>query len=76
MGDNLKTSIRHVKGIDNRITAAVAGYMELEGAVKDGDCKIVRVDGGISKQLGCCNHFEPESSAVKQFRCGTCTFER
>lgn len=57
-----------------RMNASAAGYMELKGATKDGDCKKVYVKGGISKQLGCCNEFQPESSSVKQFRCGMCEY--
>jgi hypothetical protein len=57
-----------------RISATAAGYMELAGAKKDGDCHKVKVEGGLSKELGCCNKFEPESKAVKQFRCGECEY--
>lgn len=56
-------------------SAQSAGYMELPGAVKDGDCKIVAVDGGISKKLGCCNLFKLKNGKPKEFRCGTCKFE-
>jgi hypothetical protein len=51
-----------------------AGYMELEGAEKDGGCKIVAISNGISKELGCCNLFHPVDGA-KKFSCGTCKFE-
>ena len=54
-----------------KISAEQAGYMELDGAKKDRDCEVVRVSGGVSSQLGCCNLFDPEPG-VKQFRCGTC----
>jgi hypothetical protein len=57
-----------------RISAKAAGYMELAGAVKDAQCRIVHVEGGVSKQRGCCNLFDPESDAVKQFRCGNCEY--
>lgn len=60
---------------DTRMTAKEAGYMELRGAEKDGDCRKVRVTGGISKELGCCNEFKPESEDTSEFRCGTCRFE-
>ena len=50
--------------------------MELEGAQKDGDCHIVRVEEGISKELGCCNLFKRKDISVKQFRCGMCKFEK
>lgn len=56
-----------------KYTEKSAGYMELLGAEKDADCQIVEVKGGISKQLGCCNHFEPKPE-VKQFRCGNCEY--
>lgn len=59
---------------DTRMTAAAAGYMELAGAEKDGDCHKVDVDDGISTKLGCCNEFEPKSRAVQQFRCGRCEY--
>lgn len=51
-----------------------AGYMELGGAVKDGDCEIVDVSGGVSSDLGCCDLFWPESKAARKFSCGTCEF--
>ena len=56
-----------------RMPGDQAGYMELEGAQKDGDCSKVAVDGGISKELGCCNEFDPQPK-TQQFSCGTCTF--
>lgn len=60
---------------DDRIPADKAGYMELVGAYKDADCTLVKVEGGVSKQLGCCNHFDPKQGAAK-FSCGTCTMVR
>lgn len=57
-----------------RLSASAAGYMELRGAEKDADCKKVEVKGGVSRQLGCCNKFQPESSAVSRFQCGTCEY--
>jgi len=62
------------EGKDDRLSAKQAGYMELKGAVKDGDCKKVRVEGGISHDLGCCNEFFPSGSHVHSFRCGTCKY--
>ncbi len=59
---------------DHRMPAGQAGYMEITGAVKDGDCRIVNVPGGVSKELGCCNEFEPESLKTKRFRCGDCEY--
>lgn len=54
--------------------AAKAGYMELTGAKKDGACEIVEVAGGVSKERGCCNRFEPESALTTEFRCGCCEY--
>lgn len=56
-----------------RISAVAAGYMELEGARKDGDCQIVEVQNGISKDLGCCNLYKPVKGADK-FNCGHCGY--
>ncbi len=58
-----------------KVSAEAAGYMELAGAKKDGDCKIVDVGGGISKELGCCNLFKPRNTKTNKFSCGTCHFE-
>lgn len=54
-----------------RISANQAGYMELDGAKKDADCDTVNVPDGVSRSLGCCNLFDPESGA-RRFSCGTC----
>lgn len=54
------------------MSADQAGYMELEGAQKDGDCQKVAVPEGLSKDLGCCNEFDPQPHTQK-FSCGTCT---
>jgi len=61
-------------GLNARISAKAAEYMELSGAVKDADCKKVNVPGGVSKKLGCCDRFQPENKAVQEFRCGTCEY--
>jgi hypothetical protein len=58
-----------------RIDSKIAGYMELSGAQKDGDCVRVKVANGISQRLGCCNLFEPDKGA-KLFSCGTCEYSR
>ncbi|MGH9467911.1 MAG: hypothetical protein ACRD1Y_11210 [Terriglobales bacterium] len=58
-------------GGDERVSAATAGYTELGGAHKNGDCNLVTVLGGISAARGCCNLFAPESGA-QQFCCGEC----
>lgn len=55
---------------DTRATPEEAGYMELDGAQKDGDC--VLVSGGVSSGKGCCNLFDPAQGA-QAFSCGTCT---
>jgi len=57
-----------------RLSATEAGYMELQGAVKDADCRKVEVEGGVSEKLGCCNEFKPGNNSVQQFRCGNCKF--
>ena len=59
-------------GVKAKLSQAQAGYMELEGAKKDGRCRIV--DGEISRERGCCNKFSPEAKDTKQFRCGTCEY--
>ena len=60
-----------------RVDAKIAGYMELPGAQKDGDCVRVKVTGGISHKLGCCNLFEWEKRGpAKLFSCGTCEYVR
>lgn len=58
-----------------RLSSGEAGYMELRGAKKDGDCEIVDVTGGISLRKGCCNEFKPQSGA-DEFRCGECVHSR
>lgn len=60
-------------GVEPKVSADTAGYMELEGAKKDAGCHIVNVIGGVSTQLGCCNLFK-HVRPPKQFRCGTCKF--
>jgi hypothetical protein len=62
------------KGKDSRLSAKAAGYMELKGAVKDADCQKVRVEGGVSSDLGCCNKFQPDGDSVRSFRCGVCSY--
>jgi len=59
-----------------RVDAKTAGYMELPGAEKDGNCVRVKVNGGISQKLGCCNLFQHQTGEAKQFRCGTCEYAR
>ena len=59
-----------------RKSAEEAGYMELRGAGKDGDCSEVKVPGGISREKGCCNEFEPQSDDTEVFSCGTCEYKR
>ncbi|MGH9393311.1 MAG: hypothetical protein ACRD1E_04015 [Terriglobales bacterium] len=54
-----------------RVSAETAGYMELDGAAKDGDCDLVTVPGGVSGARGCCNLFAPEGGA-QAFDCADC----
>jgi hypothetical protein len=60
---------------DHRVSAESVDYMELDGAQKSADCIHVRVKGGVSSKLGCCNDFNPKKG-VKLFSCGTCTMVR
>ncbi len=60
-------------GVGARESAEQAGYMELEGAQKDADCRKVQVEGGVSSDLGCCNEFEPKEGA-DAFKCGNCQY--
>ena len=57
-----------------RITAEQAGYLELPGAVKDADCEVVEVDGGVSSERGCCNSYAWRSGNPKGFSCGECKY--
>lgn len=57
-----------------KVPQSRAGYMELTGAVKDADCEKVAVQGGVSKDRGCCNLYEPEHKSVTQFKCGACEY--
>ncbi|SRR6266571_4331205 len=59
--------------MNKRISGKAAGYMELEGAVKDSDCEVVEEPGGVSSDGGCCNNFSDKPRA-KKFSCGTCVF--
>ena len=56
----------------SKVSPAKAGYMELSGAKKDAGCQ--KVSGKVSKSLGCCNLFQPESKSTRQFRCGSCEY--
>ena len=49
-------------------------YQELKGAWKDADCTVVKVPGGVSKELGCCNKWERANEGVQEFKCGTCEY--
>jgi len=61
---------------DSKIPSAEAGYMELSGAKKDAQCVKVEVAGGVSRELGCCNKFEPANRSVDRFNCGHCEYVR
>lgn len=70
-------SLKNDDGSDfnrGRISGAEAGYMELSGAQKDADCRKVLVDGGVSRELGCCNEFQPQSEQTQHFDCGDCEY--
>lgn len=54
-----------------RVPEQTAGYMELEGAQKSGDCDLVQVEDGVSGEKGCCNLFDPQSGA-SEFECAQC----
>lgn len=56
-----------------KVNADAAGYMELEGAVKDASCELVDVPKGVSSERGCCNLFDPKKG-VERFSCGTCEY--
>lgn len=71
--DGLTPLTRVREGRDARMSPDAAGYMELPGAVKDGDCQRVRVADGISQKLGCCNEYRPGKDS-DEFRCGECKF--
>ncbi len=57
----------------DRISSTAAGYMELEGARKDGECRVVEVKNGVSGQLGCCNLYNPMKGA-QLFNCANCEY--
>lgn len=56
---------------DAKVPELAAGYMELEGARKDGECGLVAVPSGVSGARGCCNLFEPKADA-QAFECASC----
>ncbi len=60
----------------SKIPSAQAGYMELVGAKKDGDCSKVEVAAGVSLERGCCNNFAPEDANVTGFKCGNCEYHQ
>lgn len=57
-----------------RFNARTVNYEELPGAVKDADCEAVEVEGGVSKDGGCCQTWERANQDVDKFACGTCKF--
>ena len=58
-----------------KLDSDYSGYMELDGAKKNSDCRVVYVEGGISKDLGCCNLYHPVSGADR-FNCAHCKYEK
>lgn len=70
----IRVQWRTKDGLD-RVPGKQAGYVELPGAKKDGDCSVVAVLGGISLQKGCCNNFQLGPNAeTEEFKCGSCRF--
>ena len=63
-----------IEGLSEKVSSQQAGYMELPGATKHGNCQRVSVDGGVSTKLGCCNLFDWEDSQPKKFACGSCEY--
>jgi len=57
-----------------KLSSKAADYMELTGAKKDGDCSKVAVKGGVSKERGCCNYYQPRNHQVIAFKCGVCEY--
>jgi hypothetical protein len=66
----LTETLKH-GNLNRRTTARAAGYMELDGAVKTGDCNAVEVKGGVSGEKGCSNLFDPIKGAT-EFECEQC----
>ncbi len=66
-------AIKGTEELAGKVSQESAGYMELDGAVKDSDCEIV--EGKVSSRRGCCNLFDPEAGA-DEFRCGECEYLR
>jgi hypothetical protein len=56
-----------------KVSEEAAGYMELEGAEKDGECQIVHAENGVSLEKGCCNLYKPDPGA-DEFKCGECKY--
>jgi hypothetical protein len=57
---------------EERKPATAVDYQELKGAVKDGDCREVFVEGGVSGDLGCCNDYERLTPETQRFDCRNC----
>jgi signal peptide peptidase SppA len=58
---------------DGKTSAAAAGYMELAGAEKDGQCDVVEVAGGVSLDSGMCRKLFDAESDADEFCCEECT---
>jgi hypothetical protein len=58
---------------DGKTSAAAAGYMELAGAEKDGQCDVVEVAGGVSLDSGMCRKLFDAESDADEFCCDDCT---
>lgn len=73
-------------GDGERESAESAEYMELEGAIKDADCRKVKVSGfwimgehtdgpdGVSSERGCCDRYFPQNADTEGFKCGVCEY--
>lgn len=57
-----------------KVSAESAGYMELANAKKDAGCSKVDVEGGVSRNLGCCNLYERQKPTTDRFNCGHCEY--
>jgi rubrerythrin/phage I-like protein len=67
------TSLTRVLASTPKVDAILAGYKMLKNAKPDGDCSVVQVHKGVSKELGICNLFLAQKKA-DHFNCGHCRF--
>lgn len=57
-----------------RVSAESAVYLELANAIKDSDCQVVNVPGGVSADRGCCDLWSASSEDAGNFSCGSCEY--